>query len=157
MTAAHCINARLNQKDYRIRLGDWHRFYPDGSEQVRRASKLIVHSAYNKPSLINNDIALIKLDKPALLNSHVSTVCLPSSNVNVSLESTCFITGVFPKKSYFFPFLSTFSLVLISFLILSVLLFPIHPFSFPYIIFSVSFCHSFLPSRCASLFYPPVF
>ena len=34
VTAAHCINPMMEASDFRIRLGDWHRFYNDGSEQV---------------------------------------------------------------------------------------------------------------------------
>lgn len=93
VTAAHCINDNLPVASYRIRLGDWHRFFPDGTEQVRNASKVIKHPKYNYPSLINNDIALIKLDHPVLLNSHVNTICLPKRDVAVSLNSTCYITG----------------------------------------------------------------
>ena len=93
LTAAHCISDKRPVTGYRIRLGDWHRFYPDGTEQVRNVSKLIKHARYNYPSLINNDIALIKLDRPVLLNSHVNTICLPQRGVDVALNSKCYITG----------------------------------------------------------------
>ncbi|KAJ7373181.1 hypothetical protein OS493_014329 [Desmophyllum pertusum] len=57
------------------------------AEQVRNASKVIKHSQYNHPSLINNDIALIKLERPVLLNSHVNTICLPQRGVDVAINS----------------------------------------------------------------------
>ena len=101
LTAAHCIDPKLQVSDYRIRLGDCHRFYYDGTEQVRNASKVIVHSQYHRPYLINNDIALIKLDRPALLNSHVNTICLPQRGISAPLNSTCYITG----KLKFLPFM----------------------------------------------------
>lgn len=93
LTAAHCINPKMPISGYRVRSGDWHRFYPDGTEQVRNASKIIVHSQYNRPSPINNDIALIKLDSPVVLNSHVNTICLPKRDISAPLNSKCFITG----------------------------------------------------------------
>ena len=76
LTAAHCIPWILETSDYRIRLGDWHRYYADGTEQVRNVSRIIKHPNYHEPVYINNDIALIKLDSPVVLNSHVNTVLL---------------------------------------------------------------------------------
>lgn len=93
LTASHCISWFIKPSDYRIRLGDWHRFYVDGTEQVRNVSKIITHPNYHRPVLVNNDVALIKLDRPVVLNSHVNTVCLPKMGEQVSLNSTCFITG----------------------------------------------------------------
>jgi len=78
---------------YWVRLGDWHRYYYDGTEQVRKASEIIVHPQYNYPVLYNNDIALIKLERPVVLNSHVNTICLPQPGVSVPLNSACYITG----------------------------------------------------------------
>ena len=92
LTAAHCINPKL-LTSYRVRLGDWHRFHYDGTEQVRNASKVIMHSQYHYPSLYNNDIALIKLERPVVLNSHVNTICLPQRGVSAPLSSACYITG----------------------------------------------------------------
>lgn len=88
LTAAHCISDKLNVTDYRVRAGDWHR-----TEQVRNASKVIKHAQYNYPSLINNDIALIKLDCPVLLNSHVNTTCLPQRGADVAISNMCYIKG----------------------------------------------------------------
>jgi len=78
---------------YRVRLGDRHRYYYDGTEQVRKASKVIVHSQYNYPVRYNNDIALIKLERPVVLNSHVNTICLPQQGDSAPLDSVCYITG----------------------------------------------------------------
>ena len=93
LTAAHCVNASLPVTTYRVRLGDWHRYYYDGTEQVRKASKVIVYPQYNHPVPYNNDIALIKLERPVVLNSHVNTICLPQRGVSAPLNSACYITG----------------------------------------------------------------
>lgn len=100
ITTVHCIDPKLQVSDYQVRLGDWHRFYYGGTEQVRNASKVTVHSQYHRPYPINNDIALIKLDRPTLLNSHVNTICLPQRGKTAPLNSTCYITG----KLKFVPF-----------------------------------------------------
>ena len=42
---------QLNVMDYRVRAGDWHRFYTDGTEQVRNASKVIEHALFYLGSL----------------------------------------------------------------------------------------------------------
>lgn len=47
LTAAHCISDKLNVMDYHVRAGDWQRFYIDGTEKVRNASKVIKHAQYN--------------------------------------------------------------------------------------------------------------
>ena len=65
----------------------------EGTEQVIAVKKVIKHEQYNKPTQINNDIALLQLSKPATLNSHVSTVCLPSQGEMVPVGSNCYITG----------------------------------------------------------------
>ena len=44
LTAAHCISDKLNVMDYRVRAGDWRRFYTNGTEQARNASKVIEHA-----------------------------------------------------------------------------------------------------------------
>ena len=46
------------------------------TEQVFRAEKIIAHESYN-PKSFDNDIAIVKLDRPAMLNRHVKLACLP--------------------------------------------------------------------------------
>jgi hypothetical protein len=77
---------------YTILLGAHNRNSPESHEQRIRAKKVIVHPQYGQPAL-NNDIALIQLERPATLTSRVSTVCLPSHNFDVPLNSECYITG----------------------------------------------------------------
>ena len=79
---------------YTIRLGDHNRNTNEGTEQTIRGKRVIKHPNYNSPSPINNDIALIQLEKPATLNSRVGTVCLPSHNEVVPTSARCYITGL---------------------------------------------------------------
>ena len=64
-----------------------------GHEQVFTAKRVIERDDYNKPSMINNDIALVQLDRPAILNSRVGTVCLPKQGIQVPVGSRCVTTG----------------------------------------------------------------
>ncbi|KAJ7393856.1 hypothetical protein OS493_003523 [Desmophyllum pertusum] len=91
VTAAHCIST-LTASYYTVRLGDHNRNLNEGTEQDITAKRVIKHENYGSP-VLNNDIALIQLSKPATLNARVGTVCLPSQDEMVSTSSTCYITG----------------------------------------------------------------
>ena len=43
---------------------------------------------------MNNDIALLELSRPAMLNDRVQPVCLPQPNKEPQAGSTCYITGM---------------------------------------------------------------
>lgn len=60
-----------------VRLGEHSLNSNDGSEQHINAGKIIKHPYYNDNNL-DNDIMLIKLSRPATLNSYVQTISLPS-------------------------------------------------------------------------------
>ena len=77
---------------YTIRLGDHNRNVKEGPEQDIRGKRVIVHPQYGRP-VLNNDVALIQLSKPATLNARVGTVCLPAQDEMVAKSATCYITG----------------------------------------------------------------
>ena len=88
---------------YTILLGAHNRYQPQGHEQKIRGKRVIVHPNYDELRL-NNDIALIQLERPATLNQHVSTVCLPDRNYQVPLgsKSKCYITGKYMNNIFLF-------------------------------------------------------
>lgn len=88
-----------NPAIYKILLGAHNRNANEGTRQTIPVKKVMYHSQYNKPTQINNDIALIQLQYPAKLNDHVKTVCLPSHGYDVPTSSECYITGKFINKS----------------------------------------------------------
>jgi trypsin len=61
-----------------VRLGEHNIKVTEGSEQFISSSRVIRHPNYSSYN-INNDIMLIKLSKPATLNTYVQPVALPSS------------------------------------------------------------------------------
>lgn len=60
-----------------VRLGEHNIAVNEGTEQWIDSARLIRHPYYNSQNL-DNDIMLIKLSRPATLNSFVQTVALPS-------------------------------------------------------------------------------
>uniref|UniRef100_A0A665TEX7 trypsin n=1 Tax=Echeneis naucrates TaxID=173247 RepID=A0A665TEX7_ECHNA len=71
VSAAHCYNR------IQVRLGEHNIAVNEGTEQWIDGAKMIKHPRYNSYNL-DNDIMLIKLSRPATLNSYVQTVALPS-------------------------------------------------------------------------------
>ena len=60
-----------------MRLGEHDLAVNEGTEQWMDSARVIRHPQYNSNTL-DNDIMLIKLNRPATLNSYVQTVALPS-------------------------------------------------------------------------------
>ena len=71
-------------------LGEHQRGANEGREQNIPVEKIIYHETFNHQNL-QNDIALIKLKRPILFNSHVSPICLP--NFDFPIGTTCYVTG----------------------------------------------------------------
>ncbi|KAM9314275.1 trypsin-3-like [Pholidichthys leucotaenia] len=85
VSAAHCYRSRIQ-----VRLGEHNIAVTENTEQFIYSSKVIRHPNYNSYTL-DNDIMLIKLSSPAILNSYVRTVSLPSSCAGAG--TNCLISG----------------------------------------------------------------
>ena len=64
-----------------------------GSEQDFGIKKIYFHQEYNSLARYNFDIALIRLDRPAIVQDGVGLVCLPDDNISFLPGSECWITG----------------------------------------------------------------
>ncbi|XP_053547789.1 trypsin [Bombina bombina] len=85
VSAAHCYKRRIQ-----VRLGEHDIKVLEGPEQFISSAKVIRHKNYD-PNVLDNDIMLIKLSKPARLNSRVQTIRLPT---NCAVAGTqCLISG----------------------------------------------------------------
>nr|XP_028702414.1 putative trypsin-6 [Macaca mulatta] len=73
-----------------VRLGEHNIEVLEGNEQFINATKIIRHPKYNGNTL-NNDIMLIKLSTPAVINDYVSTISLPNAPPAAGTE--CLISG----------------------------------------------------------------
>uniref|UniRef100_A0A3Q3X683 trypsin n=1 Tax=Mola mola TaxID=94237 RepID=A0A3Q3X683_MOLML len=85
VSAAHCYKSGI-----KVHLGEHNIAVNEGTEQFIATSKVIRHPRYNSYNL-DNDIMLIKLNKPASLNHYVRTVFLPSSCSRSG--TSCLISG----------------------------------------------------------------
>ncbi|KAK3732282.1 hypothetical protein QZH41_014416, partial [Actinostola sp. cb2023] len=92
LTASHCVSGSSAIKTI-IRLGAHRRTANVGSEQDFKIVKVIKHQSYHKPLRYANDIALLKLERPAKLNRFVNLVCLPDSEPAPVDGRKCWITG----------------------------------------------------------------
>jgi len=52
-----------------------------------------MHEKYSVPTLYNNDIALVTLDRPALFTPFIQPACLPSIQEDVQVNRTCYVSG----------------------------------------------------------------
>ncbi|XP_025409085.1 inactive serine protease PAMR1-like isoform X2 [Sipha flava] len=80
ITAAHCVMTRNTpMDDLTIHLGDYDLTADNETEhQVRKVSRVMFHSHFH-PFLLDNDIALLRLDRPVFASKTVRPVCLPSA------------------------------------------------------------------------------
>ncbi|XP_050786255.1 trypsin-like [Gopherus flavomarginatus] len=86
VTAARCNTGRtLN-----VRLGEHNLWHLDWSEQLIISSRLIPHPLYNR-STSQNNIMLVKLLAPAILNRDVKPLPLPRNCPRP--DSTCVLSG----------------------------------------------------------------
>nr|XP_054971452.1 serine protease 1 isoform X2 [Pan paniscus] len=99
VSAAHCYKSAINSKfsgrgcEYhriQVRLGEHNIEVLEGNEQFINAAKIIRHPQYNSKT-VNNDIMLIKLSTPAVINARVSTISLPTAPPAAGTE--CLISG----------------------------------------------------------------
>ena len=67
-----------------------------GTEQDLEVEKIIIHPSYQKPKQNSNDVALLKLSKPAKLGKGVGLACIPDLGLPLpvdDLNKKCWITG----------------------------------------------------------------
>lgn len=78
------------------RMGAHSKYKKVGTEQDIDVEEIIVHFSYNKPTKESNDIALLKLKKPAKLGKGVGLVCMPDPGLPLPVDDVnrkCWITG----------------------------------------------------------------
>ena len=84
----------LTKTYYIFRMGAHYRLSDSvGTEQDIEVKQIIMHDKYRRPLTYSNDIALLKLAKPAQLGKGVGLVCFPDPNYALPSGKRCYITG----------------------------------------------------------------
>uniref|UniRef100_A0A8C3B2A5 Peptidase S1 domain-containing protein n=1 Tax=Cyclopterus lumpus TaxID=8103 RepID=A0A8C3B2A5_CYCLU len=78
LTAAHCITFHT----YRVVLAEHNMNKEEGPEQFINVGKMFIHPKWNDNCV--NDIALLKLEKNAVLNDKVQPACLPQHGATLA-------------------------------------------------------------------------
>nr|XP_028702234.1 trypsin-3-like [Macaca mulatta] len=87
----------VNNGRIQVILGEHNINVLEGTEQFISADKIICHPEYN-PTTLDNDIMLIKLSTPAVINDYVSIIPLPTHPPVPCTE--CLISGWGNTLSY---------------------------------------------------------
>merc|ERR1739838_584032 len=112
LTAAHCL-APFKREDILVKLGEYD-FEKEGEtqDQTFTVQSMKNHENYNDVTY-ENDIAIIKLDRPAILSDSVWPICLPPASErftnrrafvigNLQVCTLLIISGVFRLGNYLF-------------------------------------------------------
>ncbi|XP_076615369.1 chymotrypsin-like protease CTRL-1 [Chaetodon auriga] len=91
LTAAHCILVK-SPRAYTIYLGRETQTGPNVQEVSSTVSEVIVHPDYNN-TLLNNDIAVMKLSSPVSFTDYIKPICLASSSSQFHNSTLCWSTG----------------------------------------------------------------
>ncbi|XP_049340141.1 plasminogen isoform X1 [Astyanax mexicanus] len=86
LTAAHCLEASRRPSFYKVYMGIHTEAATESSKQIRDVEKIVLEPT-------GKDIALLKLDRPVVLNEKVSTACLPDKDYIVPTGTECYVTG----------------------------------------------------------------
>ncbi|XP_055457492.1 serine protease 42-like [Psammomys obesus] len=89
LTAAHCI---FSQIQYNVKMGD-RSVYRQNTSVVIPIKNIIVHPKFSTAIVIENDIALLKLQYPVNFTSNIHPICLPSETFYVKTGTSCWVTG----------------------------------------------------------------
>jgi hypothetical protein len=99
LTAAHCLEQKIDDRYvpftstnptleslFVLRIGI-HDIRLTRSEEVYGARRIFVHERFIS-STFENDIAIIRLDRPVTITEHSSPICLPSNNISPGSQVT---------------------------------------------------------------------
>ena len=92
MTAAHCVDS--TGRVYRVVLGEHSFKTPEGTEQIKSVGQIFIHPKWDSYRVSNGfDIALLRLESDATLNSSVQLGTLPPAGQILPNNNLCYVTG----------------------------------------------------------------
>uniref|UniRef100_A0A3B4V9K6 Chymotrypsin-like elastase family member 3B n=1 Tax=Seriola dumerili TaxID=41447 RepID=A0A3B4V9K6_SERDU len=94
LTAAHCSFFPTRFHTYRVVLAEHDMKKQEGPEQSIMVKKMFIHPKWNDNCVsCGNDIALLKLEKSAVINDKVQLACLPQPGATLAHNQPCYVTG----------------------------------------------------------------
>lgn len=80
--------------DLKVRLGehDVTSILEPTEHEERDVAEVKIYPQFEKKTLIN-DIALVKLQLPAKRRANIDIVCIPSDQLHIPDNKTCYVTG----------------------------------------------------------------
>ncbi|XP_020643012.3 vitamin K-dependent protein C [Pogona vitticeps] len=77
LTAAHCV---VDEQRIKLTMGKYYRLRAEDSEQAILVDKQLPHENYSAETS-DNDIAMLHLVHPVIVNKYIVPICLPSKNL----------------------------------------------------------------------------
>ena len=97
LTAAHCVETVKKSEYIRVRLGTHSRTSIDRYTQEISVKDVYVNQQYNRGAKYDNDVALLRLKRPVVMNNFVQPICMPRDPI--SAGARCVVAG--KKKCMF--------------------------------------------------------
>lgn len=96
LTSIHWLSLFFKSRDspgvWTLYFGKLNQTGPNVNEVARTVSQVIVHPDYNN-TLLNNDIALMKLSSPVTFTDYIRPICLASNSSQFHNSTSCWATG----------------------------------------------------------------
>ncbi|XP_072284524.1 acrosin-like [Pyxicephalus adspersus] len=93
LTAAHCFKGvGSDYLEWRLVLGARQLSNLASGTQIRKIIRKIEHEKYN-PDTEENDIALLRMDRPVTFSNYIQPACLPQKDTVFNHLSECYIAG----------------------------------------------------------------
>ncbi|KAM3916900.1 serine protease 33-like [Leptodactylus fuscus] len=92
LTAAHCFMFSSNASDYIVGLGQYQLQNTSAHQFLSSVRRIFVNTLYSG-SATPGDIALIELSNPITYTEYILPVCVPTTSMNFSEGTNCWVTG----------------------------------------------------------------
>ena len=93
LTAAHCVRKKGRKRRILVRMGEHEfRLYEGTEDTIQPESEDFPHPQFDYAT-ITNDIALVKLKRPAIAESKVRFACLPGEDDVLPTGTMCYTVG----------------------------------------------------------------
>jgi len=76
LTSAHCVSS-VPIEEMGILLGDHNLYELSYEQKFVRAAEKVVHPDFSEPTILNNDIGLVRLENEVAFTKFISPLCLP--------------------------------------------------------------------------------